>query len=618
MKNGLLDTYLNTEKFIVPYINSNKINITYIKGAKVEILGNSQIEYFVEFIDSDTKQIIHSGYIKNNQWIKTSREWYTNWNIKIYVNGKCEFNTKINLENLRVYISFDSSSLGDTIAWIPYVEEFRKKHNCNIIVSTFWNKLFKDEYKSLQFVEPTSVIENIHAQYSLGIFDDGFSNLNLNKNDSRKQPLQKIAADLLGLEYKEIKSKVVIKNKLRKINGKYVCITEHATAQSKYWNNKTGWQEIVDYLNSIGYKVVVISKEKTKLKNIIDKTGPKDIIDVINILYYSKFFIGISSGLSWLAWAVNIPIIMISGHTKPWYEFKCNRVFNNNVCNGCWHDYIFDKGNWNWCPTNKSFECTKTITSNMVINEIHDVLNINTTKNKFMFYVNDKEHPVNLAMNSKGFNWNQFNNYTAYDSMFHEIFNDNCYSHGKCMVQKNDIVIDIGANIGVFERYAILNGAKTVYCYEPDSNNFKCLSKNISFNSHATQCIVSDKTGIGTLYKDKTTGGHSIINDNTNNTKTGKVITLSSKTLDIIFKEEKLEHVDFLKIDTEGAEIKIINGISNENLLKINKIALEYHDMIFNFDSKIKERFVDRFTKLGFNSWIQLVTTHLTLMYFWK
>jgi len=42
---------------------------------------------------------------------------------------------------------------------------------------------------------------------------------------------------------------------------KQVCIAIHGTAQSKYWNNKDGWQEVVDYLKSKGYEVLLISKE---------------------------------------------------------------------------------------------------------------------------------------------------------------------------------------------------------------------------------------------------------------------------------------------------------------------------------------------------------------------
>ena len=44
-----------------------------------------------------------------------------------------------------------SKSLGDTLSWSPYVEEFRKKHECKLFVTTFWNNLFNQSYKNLIF-----------------------------------------------------------------------------------------------------------------------------------------------------------------------------------------------------------------------------------------------------------------------------------------------------------------------------------------------------------------------------------------------------------------------------------------------------------------------------------
>jgi hypothetical protein len=48
----------------------------------------------------------------------------------------------------------DSSAIGDTLAWFPYLEEFRKKHNCELVVSTFHNEWFIKTYKDIEFVKP--------------------------------------------------------------------------------------------------------------------------------------------------------------------------------------------------------------------------------------------------------------------------------------------------------------------------------------------------------------------------------------------------------------------------------------------------------------------------------
>jgi len=96
----------------------------------------------------------------------------------------------------------------------------------------------------------------------------------------------------------------------------------------------------------------------------------------LKVLQESHFFIGISSGLSWLAWSSGIPVVLISGFTDVYLEpfNNINRIMNKDVCNSCWHTHKFDSGNWNWCPihenTDRQFECSKEITPQQVIGEI--------------------------------------------------------------------------------------------------------------------------------------------------------------------------------------------------------------------------------------------------------
>jgi autotransporter strand-loop-strand O-heptosyltransferase len=102
----------------------------------------------------------------------------------------------------------------------------------------------------------------------------------------------------------------------------------------------------------------------------------------MNVIHHSEFFIGLSSGLSWLAWALEKHVVMISNFTEENHEFTSNttRITNTNVCNGCWNNpmFKFDKGDWNWCPEHKDtirqFECHKSITPQMVINKIKHLI----------------------------------------------------------------------------------------------------------------------------------------------------------------------------------------------------------------------------------------------------
>jgi autotransporter strand-loop-strand O-heptosyltransferase len=358
---------------VIPHKNDiNDYNITqnFVGQPFLEITGTSTSDFLVEFYDGPT--LVYHDKLKCNHWVKLAREYYTNWRTVVYKDGEKVYDKFVQLENRRVYIAFDSSSLGDTIAWIPYVEEFRCLHNCEVIVSTFKNFLFEKEYPMLEFVEPGTNVTNIYAMYKLGWF------YNENKEPVLPNtiPLQQTATNILGLPYKEIKPRIAYKTSYEQ--GMYISIATNSTAGCKFWT-KENWQEVINYLHEQGYKVINTSLEKNPFDNcqgLLDNS----MINTMRVIDESKFFIGLSSGLSWLAWALNKEVIMISNFTDAEHEFKCHRPVNTNVCHGCWNDpqYKFDKGDWNWCPvhkgTDRQFECQKSVTPEMVIDEIKKLL----------------------------------------------------------------------------------------------------------------------------------------------------------------------------------------------------------------------------------------------------
>ena len=364
---------------------TNNITFNFIDGPYVEITGNNSKTYTIEFVDKTDNSIVYETTIKNNEWAKPNRKWFTNWEINVK-SKTGEYTThEFDLQGKKVLISFESSAIGDNIAWIPYVEEFRKKHKCEVYVSTFHNKLFESAYKNLNFINPGSKVDGLYASYSLGVFlNDKGVDLLKNKSDYRYVPLQKIASDILGLDYKEIKTKIKSLSEY-KTDKPYICLGIHSTAQSKYWNNPTGWQELVDYVKSHGYDVYVLSKEENGYMGNIFPDGVihiqnKNLEEIGSILQGSKLFVGIGSGLSWFSWALNVPTILISGFSESYQEMETDiiRIINKDVCTGCFAKHIFDKGDWNWCPehkgTERQFECSKTITFDMVKPHIEKLL----------------------------------------------------------------------------------------------------------------------------------------------------------------------------------------------------------------------------------------------------
>jgi autotransporter strand-loop-strand O-heptosyltransferase len=358
-------------------IFASKIKIIshFIEQPFLEIRGESDSDYLVKFFDENG--VCHyENSIKSNHWVKLSRRYFTKWTVKVWENGKIIYDKILDYTNQRVYIALDSKSLGDTIAWLPYAREFRKKHNCKVIVSTFWNYLFEKNYPDLEFISPGQPANSIIGMYKIGWFYDSSYEPEL----PNTIPLQKAATNILGLDFCEVKPEIVLDTKARPIETKYITIATNSTAGLKFWTRE-GWQELVDYFNSLGYRVINVSKEDNPLRGV-EKIKNTSIENTMNYIHHSEFFVGLSSGLSWLAWGLGKKVVMISNFTDENHEFtsNCIRIVNKSVCNGCWNkpEFKFDKGDWNWCPvhknTSRQFECHKSITPEMVIEQLKELL----------------------------------------------------------------------------------------------------------------------------------------------------------------------------------------------------------------------------------------------------
>lgn len=311
----------------------NTFKVSYIStlpkegnAPRVLISGDESHTYTVNLYNNAIGKPIMSGIcITNQTLIFHGQQWYNEWCITIRdETGFLVFTDIFNPTNKNVFIKMDAFALGDNIAWMPYIELFRKTHKANVICSTFFNDLFIESYPNILFVKPNTIIENVYAQYYIGAAND--DNLIYSPIKINEHPLQMAAANALGLLYKEIRPDLISKYKYStpKTNRKYVTLSEFGSASEKGWKAENGWQQVVDYIKSKGYDVFVISKEPTQLKNVVDLTGNISLddraIDIVN----AKLHLGVSSGLSWLAWALGTHVFMISDVTPNWHEFNTN------------------------------------------------------------------------------------------------------------------------------------------------------------------------------------------------------------------------------------------------------------------------------------------------------
>ena len=528
-----------------------RVNQHFVVNPFIEIVGESESKFEITFYD-EKNNIIYNNNLEINSWVKLNREYFTKWRTEIKENGDIVYSNILNLENKRVYISFGSKSLGDTLAWMPYCEEFRKKHNCELIVSTFLNSLFVDQYPEIEFVEPGKTVYNIYAQYQLGWFYNENEEFDQNRhpNDFKIQPLQKTATDILGLNYEEIRPKLNISEVSKK---KKVGIGFHSTAQAKYWNNKNGWQEVVDYLNSCGYECMIYSKEGNGYMGNNYPKGVKvykggSLQDVINEFATCEFFVGLGSGLSWLAWACELPVVLISGFSEKWAETKLDtyRVINEDVCHGCFNWDRLDAGDWNWCPkykgTNRQFECSKQITSEMVINEINNIMN---------------KEEKSVEIDEVTFDWGKKSEWYVSQAT-QEIFEYNIYER-LFEVEEGDIVVDLGASLGPFTYSILPKNPKQCFVVEPLSYHIDILNKNVGQeNVKIIQGAISDKKKLEITWD--------------NITETSPTFTFKE-----FLDDNNINKIDFLKCDCEGGEYDVFSKSNIEFLKTIPKIVVEFH-----------------------------------------
>jgi autotransporter strand-loop-strand O-heptosyltransferase len=358
------------------------LDVQWCNGPRLHARQLDSGEWRAEFYD-DSDLIYTTKQLESDHWYQPSRKWWTDWTIKVYKDDTLYKEYHPNLVGQDLTVEFGSSSLGDTLSFMGQMHMIRERHSidrlfvkCHKPWLFDWNKYAKIKIYPLAFDQPSTY----HSQ-SVGVYytmDQPWKQTE-HKYDWRQIPLGKIAADRLDLPYHETRPYLAREfTSTRKMNSNHAVIATHSTAQAKYWNHPTGWQETCDWLNKNGIKVYHASREGTSLKGV--KQLPEALTDVAAYINTAKVFIGISSGLSWFAWALGAEVIMISGFTDEYVEFeeKCTRIINKQKCHGCWGWDVFDKGDWNWCPswkgTHRQFECSKEIMPLAVIGTIESVL----------------------------------------------------------------------------------------------------------------------------------------------------------------------------------------------------------------------------------------------------
>jgi len=186
------------------------------------------------------------------------------------------------------------------------------------------------------------------------------------------------------------------------------------------------------------------------------------------------------------------------------------------------------------------------------------------------------------------------------------------YKIKKFEIHSNDVIIDIGAHIGIFTIYAsqFCNNGK-IYSFEPVRENYDLLLNNIKLN-HSEQVkpfnlAVSNTNDVVTIYINDDKAAHSIFPSSESSIK------VKSITLQNIFEENNINHCNFLKLDCEGAEYEILCNLPAKYFKEIDKIVMECH-----FVDKKPELIGDLkqiLVKQGFQVRTKTISNELVLLY---
>jgi autotransporter strand-loop-strand O-heptosyltransferase len=333
----------------------------------------------VRLSDRDTGNILFQTDIREGT-VTSSKRYFVRFCLEVWQGGQKLLCHDYSARDRQVLIQFPIGTIGDTVGWLPYAVKFWQEHDCHLTCCMANNliPLFRDRYPDIAFVTPEEVKpERYYATYSLGLFFDD-KDFVFQPCDFRHVGLHRTAGYILGVDPTEMPPLIAAADNRRPIAEPYVCIGVQSTTQAKYWNNSTGWLQIVRFVKEAGYRVICIDQKPVHGAGLVwnhipngaeDETGDRPLTERVHWLKHADFFIGVSSGLSWLAWAAGTPVVLISGFTHPLNEFQTPyRVINYHTCNSCWNDprLRFDHKDFLWCPRHKDtvrqFECSRLIT----------------------------------------------------------------------------------------------------------------------------------------------------------------------------------------------------------------------------------------------------------------
>ncbi len=158
----------------------------------------------------------------------------------------------------------------------------------------------------------------------------------------------------------------------------------------------------------------------------------------------------------------------------------------------------------------------------------------------------------------------------------------------------NSLVIDLGASNGIFSAEITKLYNNTCYAIEPNVELYKNLNQE---NIISLNYAISNSDGPIDFYISNNYEASSILNDFENIWKSEKKITVQGITFKSLLDILKIDNkkIDLLKVDIEGAELDLIESLTNNEVKNIKQITIEFHDWL---NKNLYDRTVGAITKL--------------------
>ncbi len=357
---------------------------TGIDGLKIDFNNGLRLQvpsgnWHVTISDFDSGLVFYDKNV-SEAIIVSMEKYYIHWQVEVFRDRQLVFGHIFDPEGQKIRLFFNSNAIGDALALLPYIPAARDWFRAVEVYVTIDERIrdiCSRLFPNVRLRERAE--ENTYATY--------FFNASLNfaagmPLDGREVPMTHTGQIILGLPVPARKISWIQGTRL--IKEPYVCIGVQASSAGKGWLYPDGWEVVTEYLKVLGYRVLCIDRDRELVEGEYtlkipsgaeDFTGDRPLLERADMLHYAEFFIGLCSGLSWLAYTVDCPVVLIGGFSLYWMEFPTPyRVYNRLVCNGCYNDL---RVAWkdNGCPRSKEhpeqrFVCSKKITPRMVIQAI--------------------------------------------------------------------------------------------------------------------------------------------------------------------------------------------------------------------------------------------------------